>query len=201
MNLKEFLGAIRTYWKTFAAVTLAVLAAGVAWMVLSPLQYVSTAQLLVSINGTTTANAYQNDSVVASRVNTYVALVTSDVVSQRVVDKLKSPLTAQQMSASVTAVQVPNTAIIDIAAAASSREQALQVAQTFADEFVAYADSIESPTGEDAQKIKTTVVSEASEPESRLGERIGIGVLIVAISLLTGLGAVWFEKTPLQMSR
>ena len=70
MNLREFLSAVRTYWKTFAAVLIAVLGAGIAWLVLAPLQYVSHAQLLVSLNGTTTASAYQNDSVVASRVNT-----------------------------------------------------------------------------------------------------------------------------------
>jgi uncharacterized protein involved in exopolysaccharide biosynthesis len=59
---------IRRYWKTFTAVFLSVAAAGGAWLVLSPLQYVSTAQLMVTLNGTSTANAYQNDAVVGNRV-------------------------------------------------------------------------------------------------------------------------------------
>ncbi len=195
MNLKEFLGAVRAYWKLFATVTLTVLGAGIAWLVLSPLQYVSTAQLLVTLNGTTTATAYQNDSVVASRVNTYVALITSDAVSQRVVDRLGSPLSAPELAAAVTAVQVPGTAIIDIAAAAPSPEQARQVAQTFAEEFVSYAASVESPTGEDAQKVQTTIVSSASEPRSRLSEKLAIGGLISGAAMMIGFAAVWLANS------
>lgn len=195
MNLKEFLGAVRVYWKSFTAVTAAVLALGLAWLVLAPLQYVSHAQLLVSVGGSATANAYQNDGVVASRVNSYVALLTSDAASQRVVDKLGSPLSAKEMAATITAVQVPNTAIIDIAAAAPSAEQARLVAQTVADEFVGYVAAIETPTGEDAQKVAVTVVSAATEPQSRLVEKIAIGVVIAVIAGLLGAAAVWLRST------
>ena len=133
MNLREFLDTARLYWKTFTAVTVAVLALGIAWLLLTPLQYVSTAQLLVSLNGTTTANAYQNDDVVAGRVNSYVALMTSEVVSQRVVDKLTLGISADELAAKVSAVQVPpNTAIIDIAVTDPSAERARQIADTVA---------------------------------------------------------------------
>lgn len=194
MNLKEFLGTVKVYWKTFAAVTVAVLAAGIAWLVLAPLQYVSHAQLLVSVGGSATANAYQNDTVVASRMNTYLALLTSDAASQRVVDKLGSPLSAKEMAATITAVQVPNSAIIDIAAAAPSAEQARLVAQTVAEEFVGYVDSIEAPTGEDDQKVKVSVVSSANEPQSRLVEKIAIGGGIGVIAVLLGAVAVWLRS-------
>lgn len=195
MNLREFLGTVRVHWKTFAAVTLAVLALGIGWLVLAPLQYVSHAQLLVSVGGSATANAYQNDAVVASRVNTYLALLTSDAASQRVVDTLGSPLTATGLAATITAVQVPNSAIIDIATTAPSAEQARLVAQTVADEFVGYVASIEAPTGEDAQKVKVTVVSSASEPASRLVERIAIGAVIAVIAALSGATAVWLRSS------
>lgn len=194
MNLKEFLGTMRVYWKTFTAVTVAVFGLGIAWLVLTPLQYVSHAQLLVSVGGSATANAYQNDGVVASRVNSYVALLTSDAASQRVVDTLGSPLSAKEMAATITAVQVPNSAIIDIAAAAPSAEQARLVAQTVADEFVGYVASIEAPTGEDAQKVQVTVVSAATEPQSRLVEKIAIGGVIAVIAVLLGAAAVWLRS-------
>ncbi len=191
MNLREFLGAVKAQWITFVTTTLVVLGVGTAWLVLSPLQYVSNVQLLVTLNGTTTANAYQNDAVVASRVNSYVALMTTDAVAQRVVDALKSPLSAKEMAASVTAVRVPNTAVIDMAAAARSPGQARLVAQTFADEFVAYAASIESPTGEDDQKVQTTVVSSAGEPRSRVAEGAGLVALISLLAVLAGAAATW----------
>lgn len=194
MTFKQFLGAVRVHWKTFTAVTLVVLGVGIAWLVLTPLQYVSQAQLLVSVGGSATANAYQNGTVVASRMNTYLALLTSDAASQRVVDKLGSPLSAKQMAATITAVQVPNSAIIDIAATAPSAEQARRVAQTVADEFVGYVSSIEAPTGEDGQKVQVTVVSSASEPQSRLVEKIAIGGLIAALAVLVGAATVWLRS-------
>lgn len=191
MTLRAFLAQIRRYWKTFAAVVLAVLALGGAWLALSPLQYVSTAQLLVTLNGTTTANAYQNDTVVAGRVKSYVALMTSDTVSQRVVDKLGLPITPAQLAAKVSAVQVPpNTAVIDIAVTDPSPDQARRIADTVANEFVTYTQALESPTGVDAQRVQTTVVSQASQPRSRLAERIAIGALIGVLALLAGATAV-----------
>ena len=194
MTFKQFLGAVRAHWVTFTAVTLAVLGLGIAWLVLTPLQYVSHAQLLVSVGGSATANAYQNDTVVASRMNTYLALLTSDAAGQRVVDKLGSPLTAKEMAATITAVQVPNSAIIDIAATAPSAEQARLVAQTVAEEFVGYVDSIEAPTGEDDQKVKVTVVSSANEPQSRVVEKVATGGAVAAIAVLLGAAAVWLRS-------
>lgn len=195
MNLREFLAAARQYWKTFTAVFLTVLAAGIAWLVLSPLQYVSTAQLLVSLNGTTTASAYQNDAVVGARVKSYVALLTSDVVSQRVIDKLGLSMSPAQLAAKVSAVQVPpNTAIIDIAVTDPSPEQARRIAGAVAEEFVAYTKALESPTGADAQKVQTSVVTQASEPRSRQAERIAIGGLIGVLALLAGSAAVWMRS-------
>ncbi len=195
MNLREFFGTARLYWKTFTAAALTVLALGAAWLVLKPLQYVSTAQLLVSLNGTTTANAYQNDNVVAGRVNSYVVLLTSEVVSQRVVDKLGLTMSPGQLATKVSAVQVPpNTAIIDIAVTDPSADQARRIADTVADEFVAYTRALESPTGVDAQKVETSVVSQASAPQSRLAERIAIGGLIGVLALLAGAVAVWIRS-------
>lgn len=194
MTLREFLNALRLYWKTFAAVAAAVLAAGVAWLILTPPQYVSHAQLLVAVQGNSTANAYQNDDVIIGRVHSYVALLTSDVVAQRVIDKLGLNTGPAELAAKISAVNVPpSTALIDIAVRDSSPVQARRIADTLANEFVAYTDSLESPTGEDAQKVRTTVVSGAGEPESQLGRRIGLAALITALAALAGAVAVWIR--------
>ena len=187
MSLREFLRTVRMYRKTFAAAVLTVAALGAAWLILTPLQYVSTAQLLVSLNGTSSANAYQNDDVVAARVNSYVALMTSDVVGQRVIDKLGLKMNPRELATKVSAVQVPpNTAIIDIAAVDSSPERARQLADTVANEFVSYTKALESPTGEDAQKVKTSIVSAASQPRSRLPELVALAGLVGVLALLVG---------------
>ena len=116
MKLKTFLAAVGRYWKTFVVVTGVVFALGLTWILLTPAKFVSTTQLMVSIQGSTTAAAYQNDEVVAGRVNSYIALLTSDVVSQRVIDKLGLSMTAPELAAKVSATNVPpKTAVIDVA--------------------------------------------------------------------------------------
>ena len=195
MNLKTFLATVRLYWKTFALVTVTVLALGLAWLLLTPPQYVSTTQLLVSINGSTTAAAYQNDSVVSGRVNSYIALLTSDVVSQRVIDKLGLHMSAPELAAKISAIDVPaNTSIIDVAVTDKSPGQAQQLADTVAKEFVSYTDALETPTGEDGQKVHTTVVTAASEPHSRVAERVFLGVLVALAAVLLGAVAVWIRS-------
>ena len=195
MDLKAYLAAVRRHWRVFVAVVVPVLVLGLTWLLLTPAQYVSTTQLLVSINGSTTATAYQNDDVVTGRVNSYIALLTSDVVSKRVVDKLHLPMTPREFAAKVSATNVPpKTSIIDVAVTDTSPAQARLLADTVADEFINYASALETPTGEDDQKVRTTVVSTASAPRSRLAERVALGLLTALAAVLVGAVAVWIRS-------
>jgi capsular polysaccharide biosynthesis protein len=197
VNLKTFLAAVRLYWKTFVVVTVTALALGFIWLLLTPTKYVSTTQLLVSIEGSTTAAAYENDQVVAGRVNSYITLLTSDVVTKRVIDKLGLSLSPGELAAKVNAIKVPpQTSIIDVAVTDESPEQARRLADTLAQEFISYTDALETPTGEDGQKVHTTVVSTASQPQARLAERVVLWVLVAVAALLLGAVAVWIRARP-----
>lgn len=192
MRLDTFLHTLMRYRVTFAAVSATVLVAAVAGILLMPTQFVSTTQLLVSVSGTTTATAYENDNVVAGRINSYLALLTSEVVSQRVVDTLRLPISASDLTAKISATNVPpRTAIIDVAVTDSSAEGARRLAQTVADEFIAYAAAIETPTGEDDQKVRTIVVSEASEAQHRGTVPLVLIVLGACAALVLGAMVVW----------
>lgn len=195
MTLREFGGVVGLYWKTFATVTLAVLLAGVTWLSLTPPQYSASARLLISVQGNSTTNAYQNDGVVIGRVRSYVALMDSDVVTRRVIDRLGLPLTPRELAAKISAVNVPpNTALIDVAVTDPSPQQALRIADTVAAEFAGWANAMESATGTDAQRVRTTVVSAADEPRGRTAERVGLAALIAVMALLLGAIAVWIRS-------
>ncbi len=192
MTLRTLVAAIGRYWTTFVGVTAPLLVLGAAGLYFMPLQYVSTTELLVSIQGSTTAAAYQNDGVVNSRISSYIPLMTSDVVSQRVIDKLRLPLSAPELAAKVSAVNVPpSTALIDVAVTDESPDQARLLADTLANEFISYAGALETPTGEDGQRVSTTVVTAASEPRARLGEFIVLSVAAAVCALAFGALAVW----------
>ena len=195
LKLKAFLASVRRYWKTFVVVAGVVFALGLAWVLLAPAKFVSTTQLMVSIDGSTTAAAYENDEVVAGRVNSYIALLTSDVVNQRVIDRLGLSLTAPELAAKVSATNVPpKTAVIDVAVTDESPAQARLLANTLATEFINYAEALETPTGEDGQKVHTTVVTAASEPREQRFERILLGALAAVTALVLGAVAVWIRS-------
>ncbi|SDE15746.1 Wzz/FepE/Etk N-terminal domain-containing protein [Rhodococcus tukisamuensis] len=195
MNVRTFLAAVRLHWKLFLTVLLACVVVGVGGALLAPGKYASTTQLLVSIQGSATATAYENDQVVWGRVNSYVELLTTEAVNQRVVDKLGLSQSARELADNVSATIVPpRTTVIDLAVADASPDQARLLANTLAGEFIAYTGALETPTGMDGQKVHTTVVTSASTPHRRLPGPLTFGALGALVGLVLGAVAVWVRS-------
>ena len=80
---------------------------GAAWLLLAPLKYVSTAQLLVSVNRHNDGQCLPEHGRRLVQGDSYVPLLTSDVVSQRVVDKLGLAMSPAELAAKVKAWSSP----------------------------------------------------------------------------------------------
>jgi capsular polysaccharide biosynthesis protein len=195
LTTKAFVAAVRRYRLTFLLVTGAVFVLGMTSILLSPHKFVSTTRLMVSIEGSTTAAAYQNEEVATRRVSSYIPLLTSGVVTQRVIDKLGLPMTASELADKIDATNVPpKTSLIDVEVTDEWPDRARRIADTLATEFIAYATAMETPTGEDSQKVHTTVVSPAAEGRESRFERVLLGVLAALAALLLGAVAVWIRS-------
>ena len=104
-------------------------------------------------------------------------------------------MTARELAAKVSATDVPpKTSIIDVAVTDESPEQAQRIADTLGREFISYTNALETPTGEDGQKVQTSVVTAASEPHSPLAQYVALGVLAALAALLLGAVAVWIRS-------
>lgn len=208
MNGRALLTTVRLYLTTFTIVFVLVMALGLWWLLSTRERYVSHAQLLVSLQGSTTAEAYQDDSVVQGRIHSYVVLMNSDAVTSRVIDRLHLKMSPSDLSAKISPTNVPpNTAIIDVAVTDDAPERARLLTQAVADEFASYANALETPTGEGTQKVSTTVVTSASEPRQRPLKFVGLGLLTTVVALLTGAVAALIRarvdplvRTPYQAS-
>lgn len=175
-------------------VTALVFVLGLAAVFLSPTTYASSSRVMVTIEGSTTAAAYQNEEVATRRIRTYIPLLTSGVVTQRVIDKLGLTMSPAELAREISATNVPpKTALIDIKVRDRSPERAQQIADTVATEFIAYTAAIETPTGEDSQKIHTTLVSAAGPAHKDPLERGLLCVLAAFAALLLGAAAVWMR--------
>jgi capsular polysaccharide biosynthesis protein len=194
LTLKAFLTTVRRFRGTFLLVAGAVFILGATSIVLSPGKFVSSTRLMVSVEGSTTASAYQNDAVAARRVSSYIPLLTSGVVLQRVIDKLGLPLSPAGLADEIGVANVPpKTSLIDVEVTDGSPGRAKRIADTLASEFIAYAASIETPTGEDSHKIDTAVVTPAAEGRENHWESVLLGVLAGVTALLLGAVAVWIR--------
>ncbi|MDH6196217.1 capsular polysaccharide biosynthesis protein [Mycobacterium frederiksbergense] len=194
VTLKAFIEAVKRYRSTYFVVAGVIFVCLITPILLSPTRYVSSTRLMVTIEGSTTAAAYQIEEVANRRVHSYIALLTSGVVTQRVVDKLGLSMTSSELAQKISATNVPpKTSLIDVEVTDESVERAQLIANTVASEFIAFADAIETPTGEDNQKIHTTVVSTASEGHEKQFERVLLGVLAALTALALGAVAVWIR--------
>ncbi|MGX7729947.1 hypothetical protein ACWPOB_11840 [Rhodococcus sp. 2H158] len=133
--------------------------------------------------------------MVAGRVNSYVVLLTSDVVNQLVVDELGLPETAREVAGKVSATVVPpRTSIIDITVTDRYPDRARLIADALAREFVGYVEALETPTGDDGQKVNTRIASSASEPQQAWVERAGPAAAILLAGPFLGAVAVWIRS-------
>ncbi|MGC4192972.1 MAG: polysaccharide biosynthesis tyrosine autokinase [Thermomicrobiales bacterium] len=80
----------------------------------------------------------QSFTVTTNLGETYRQLITYDPVLQRVVDKLKLPYGTDTLRANVTASVVRDTQLIKIAVSNPDPDQAALLANTIADQFIAY---------------------------------------------------------------
>lgn len=194
LTLKAFGAAVRRYRSTYLLVAGAIFALGMTSILLLPARYVSSTRLMVSIEGSTTAAAYQNEEVATRRIRSYIPLLRSDVVAQRVIDKLGLPMTSSELAQKISATNVPpSTALIDVEVTDESPDRAQRIADTVATEFIAYAAAMETPTGEDGQKVHTTVVSFAGAAREDPFQRGLLGVLALCTAVLLGAVAVWIR--------
>lgn len=194
MTVRAFTAALRRFWLTCLAVAAVILGVTLPAILLAPSRYVSTTRLMVSIEGSTTAAAYQNEEVATRRVRSYIPLITSGVVSQRVIDSLGLPLTPSELDEKVDVANVPpKTSLIDIEVTDDSPGRARQIAQSVAEEFISYASSIETPTGEDNHRVHTTVVTPATEPHENRLIPVLLAALAAVAAALGGAVAVWIR--------
>jgi len=134
----------RLWWLIVVGAVIGAATGGVLYL-FHKTEYKSTARLFVTTqSGTAVADAYQNNLFSQERVFSYAGLATSTQVAARAVDQLKSPITADELRAKITAVPVPQTVLLDITATDSDAATAQLYANAIADQLVNLATELET---------------------------------------------------------
>jgi receptor protein-tyrosine kinase len=167
------------------------------WIIDFGPKYQSTATLFVATQtGTTTAEAYQNDTFSQQRAVSYAALATSEQVAARAVDQLKAPISAADLRAKISAKVRDKTVMLDVSVSDSSPEEAQAYADAVSNQLVGLVSQLETSRRGGTPAAAAVVVDDADYPTKPVGLKLlmrlvlgAVGGLVVGmlLALVTGV--------------
>ena len=164
VELHEFLRVVRYRIVAIALLTAIGIGAAGLWLASSPAEYVATTRLFVS--GASAASQYdaqQGGIYARDRVVSYEQLVNSRALAQRTIDALGLDMDAETLAARVTSKSFPDAAVMDVSATAESPEQARDIANGLATQFIRLASTLETPPQSAAPVVRLTVIDVAQD--------------------------------------
>ena len=141
-GLARALRVLRERWWVVALCPLVALVVAVIYVERQPAQYTATAKLQFVSNSLPSQVAGVSGEQVVDPEGvkaTDVQLVTTPPVAARVIDKLKLEMTPTELLEEVSASNPQNDYIVDVTATVGNPDQAAAIANTFAEEYVAYS--------------------------------------------------------------
>ncbi len=129
----------------------------------------------------------QGTSFARQAVVSFVDVVDSAVVLDRVIDDLNLDMTAQQLAGSIQASSPTNSVIITIKATAADADKAASIANSVGTNFSdVVVNRLEKPEGETASLVRVETIAPALVPTSPSSPHTPINV---ALGLIVGLAA------------
>ncbi|MGY1716247.1 polysaccharide biosynthesis tyrosine autokinase [Geodermatophilus sp. SYSU D01106] len=190
MELKDVLEAVRTRRRWIVGGLLAGLLAAGLLNLTAERTYHSTTELFISaIADPEEIQPLDADSFVQQRSVSYVQVLTGTEMAQRVVDDLRLPLTARELSEQITVTPLPGTVILEIEVVDTSPGRAQGIAESLVRQFSARVTELETPNGTTTPLVEVeTLQPPAFDPVPvSPGERRNL-MLGAALGLLVGLG-------------
>lgn len=146
-------------------------------------QYEAHVRMYVSTTGgAPVSNAsYQETTASQAIALSLVKLVTSEAVTERVVDSLQLDMTPAQLADVMKTTVEPETVLIDLAVTDTSPAHAREIANASAFEFADFVDDLQVKTVPSSPKPKVTLVQPAATPvdavSPNIPRNVGLGAL------------------------
>ena len=187
MDLKEHLSALRQRWRLVLACTLLGVAAATVLSVTAERVYESRVELFVATaQPADVTQAYQGSLFTQQRVKSYGDLVTSPLVTRRVITDLDLDLEPQDLRERVTASVPLDSVLIKVAVRDASAQQAHDIARALGTSLVEVVEELETPSGATASTVNLAIVTPAELPRVPVAPDVP---LQLAAGLLLGVGA------------
>ncbi|WP_198597836.1 polysaccharide biosynthesis tyrosine autokinase [Blastococcus atacamensis] len=204
MEFRDTMAALRAGWFLPVIGLLLGGAVGAVTALLMTPTYTSATQLFVtSTDATSTAAAFQGSQFSQNRVTSYVQLLTSERLADRVISDLELELSPRELQERIEASVIPDTTVLDIVVTDSSPERARDLAAAIASEFTLLVEEVETTTTTPTDPaeppvttvpVKVTVLDSPEVPTSpaspNLYRNIAVGLVI---GLVVGFASAYFR--------
>jgi len=198
VDLRDYLDILRARWVLIVVTTLlGASAAAVGSMLTTPL-YQSCTTRFVSIHDAqlSVATAYTGSLFTQQRVKSYVDGVTSTPVMQSVVEELGIPLTPGQLASKIDVNNPLDTVNLEICATDPNPVQAQRIASATADQFRAFAGTLEQPQEDGSSLVEISQLEAANLPTAPVSPRTEINIALgFLVGLALGVGAAVLLET------
>ncbi|USI91349.1 polysaccharide biosynthesis tyrosine autokinase [Rhodococcus pyridinivorans] len=186
MALSDYLGIARRRWHIIIAITLACAALAWAYTSTIPTVYVSTTRMYVSMaTGTSVNDSYQGGLAAQQRITSYPYVATGATVAERVVDRLGSSMSPDELQGKVSATFPPATTLLEISVTDATPEGARQLSRAVSDEFAQLVAEMETTVVGAAPAARVSVVDPAALPTEPIGPNTKRNL---ALGIIAGLG-------------
>lgn len=148
MELRQYVKAIRKFWWVALIPALIGGLLGVFMVSRHDPQYRSSMTFFVRTIGDTSANGqFAGDQFAQRRVNSYVALLSTDRLAQAVIDGAHVELTPGEVTRMIDASGDVNTVLLTASVTTGSKELSTKLGEQLAVQFVRMVDQVEETTG------------------------------------------------------
>ncbi|GAB3690287.1 polysaccharide biosynthesis tyrosine autokinase [Corynebacterium nasicanis] len=186
MELREYALILRKHWVLVVVSTLIGLIAGAGASLLITPEYQSRTQLYVSVrsDGGNTGDLVQGATYSRQIVNSYVAVVTSSVVLDPVVEELNLDMSGAELAKFVSASSPADSALINIVATSPSAEQAAEIVNAVGASFREVVHTQLEPEVNGGSLVSLTPTQTGLVPEEPVSPNVPVNL---ALGLLAGL--------------
>lgn len=192
MELRDYLRILHRNWILILALTILGGAGAYGYSLLQTPTYEASTQLYVSVRSDSTgvSELAQGTNFARQAVVSFVDVVDSALVLDRVIDDLNLNTTAQDLARSVDASSATNSVIISIRVSSENAEQAAAIANSVGSNFAdVVVNRLEKPDGDAASLVRVETIAPALVPTSPASPRIPVNVVLgIVLGLALGLG-------------
>ncbi len=192
MELRDYLRILHRNWILVLSLTILGGAGAYGWSLLQTPTYEASTQLYVSVRSDSSgvSELVQGTSFARQAVVSFVDVVDSALVLDRVINDLDLDVSAQELARTIDASSPTNSVIISIKVSNTTADQAAAIANSVGSNFAdVVVNRLEKPDGEAPSLVRVETIAPALVPTSPAAPHIPLNVIVgVVIGLALGLG-------------